>query len=150
MSFGLRSNLMILFEMLMIISFPMLGRALNLSDMAYDLWTGTAVNDTSSVVAAGYAFSEAAGDFATLVRLTGKLTIIPVVLIFSLIINHLNRQKEVSITAKTHSYKISSLLSWFILAFVAMSILNNIGFIPVAVSAVMKSTSKFFMLRPSG
>ena len=45
--------------------------------MAYGLWAGTAVNDTSSVVAAGYAFSEGAGDFATMVKLTRTLAIIP-------------------------------------------------------------------------
>ena len=59
-----------LFDMAMILLFPIMGRAMGLSDMAYGLWSGTAVNDTSSVVAAGYAFSEAAGDFATMVHHT--------------------------------------------------------------------------------
>src|SRR5690625_3051467 len=69
-----------IFDMVMIIVFPFMGRLMGLSDMAYGLWTGTAVNDTSSVVAAGYAFSEAAGDFATMVKLTRTLAIIPTVL----------------------------------------------------------------------
>lgn len=58
---------------------------MNLSDICYGLWTGTAVNDTSSVVATGYAFSEAAGDFATMVKLTRTLSIIPIVVIFAFI-----------------------------------------------------------------
>ena len=74
-----------LFDMAMIVLFPILGKEMGLSDMAYGLWAGTAVNDTSSVVAAGYAFSEAAGDFATMVKLTRTLSIIPVVVIFALI-----------------------------------------------------------------
>ena len=74
-----------LFDMVMILMFPFLGHWLGMSDMAYGLWAGTAVNDTSSVVAAGYAFSEAAGDFATMVKLTRTLSIIPTVLIFSVI-----------------------------------------------------------------
>ena len=74
-----------IFDMVMIVAFPFMGHALGLSDMAYGLWAGTAVNDTSSVVAAGYAFSEAAGDFATMVKLTRTLTIIPVVLAFAYI-----------------------------------------------------------------
>lgn len=45
-----------LFDMAMILLFPIMGRALELSDVAYGLWTGTAVNDTSSVVATGYAY----------------------------------------------------------------------------------------------
>lgn len=69
-----------LFDTVMIVVFPLLGRALGLSDAAFGLWAGTAVNDTSSVVATGYAFSEAAGDFATMVKLTRTLAIIPAAL----------------------------------------------------------------------
>lgn len=74
-----------IFDMIMIIAFPFMGMMLNLNDMAYGLWAGTAVNDTSSVVAASYAYSEMAGDFAVMVKLTRTLTIIPVVLIFAYI-----------------------------------------------------------------
>ncbi len=76
----------------MVVVFPLLGRAMGLSDMAYGLWAGTAVNDTSSVVAAGYAFSEGAGDFATMVKLTRTLAIIPTVLVFAAISVHLQEK----------------------------------------------------------
>ncbi len=82
-----------IFDMIMILLFPIMGAALGLSDMAYGLWAGTAVNDTSSVVAAGYAYSEAAGDFATMVKLTRTLSIIPTVLVFAFI-NVRIKQKE--------------------------------------------------------
>ena len=74
-----------IFDMAMILLFPVMGRLIGLDDMAFGLWAGTAVNDTSSVVAASYAFSEPAGDFATMVKLTRTLAIIPTVLIFSII-----------------------------------------------------------------
>ena len=85
-----------LFDMAMIVLFPIMGRWLGLSDMAYGLWSGTAVNDTSSVVAAGYAFSEAAGDFATMVKLTRTLSIIPTVLIFAFVNLRLKRKAMAS------------------------------------------------------
>ena len=138
-----------LFDMAMIILFPIMGRMMGLSDMAYGLWAGTAVNDTSSVVAAGYAFSESAGDFATMVKLTRTLSIIPTVLIFSLINIHVTNKTKVNsgiYTDDTKKVKITSLFPWFILAFVAMSLINSIGFIPVAVSLGMKSVSKFLMV----
>lgn len=134
-----------IFDMVMIILFPIMGRLLGLSDMAYGLWTGTAVNDTSSVVAAGYAFSEAAGDFATMVKLTRTLVIIPTVLIFSFISAHINTQ----ISAKSNSkekVKISSLFPWFILGFLAMSLLNSFGFFSIAISTGLKNISKFLMV----
>ena len=85
-----------LFDMLMILLFPLLGHWLGLSDMAYGLWAGTAINDTSSVVAAGYAYSEVAGDFATMVKLTRTLSIIPVVLIFAMINSRLKAKEMLS------------------------------------------------------
>ena len=86
-----------LFDMAMIVLFPILGRWLGLSDAAYGLWAGTAVNDTSSVVAAGYAFSEQAGDFATMVKLTRTLAIIPTVLIFALIGMHVKKKEAAGV-----------------------------------------------------
>lgn len=74
-----------IFDIVMVILFPIAGRALGMSDMGFGLWAGTAVNDTSSVVAAGYAFSDAAGNFAMIVKLTRTLSIVPIVLIFSLV-----------------------------------------------------------------
>jgi len=41
---------------------------LGVNDRTFGLWAGTAVNDTSQVVAAGAAFSDAARDIATVVR----------------------------------------------------------------------------------
>ncbi len=135
-----------IFDMVMIVLFPIMGRMMGLSDMAYGLWAGTAVNDTSSVVAAGYAFSEAAGDFATMVKLTRTLTIIPTVLIFSLINARMKTNNSDGNTVNYDKVKITSLFPWFILAFVAMAIINSFGFIPISVSNTMKDISKFLMV----
>ena len=67
-AFGMSATF--LFDMVMIVLFPIFGKSLGLSDVMYGLWAGTAVNDTSSVVAAGFAFSETAGNYATMVKLT--------------------------------------------------------------------------------
>ena len=133
-----------LFDMAMIIIFPILGQKLGLSDMAYGLWTGTAVNDTSSVVAAGYAFSEGAGDFATMVKLTRTLSIIPTVLVFSMISARLKRKENPN--AKQEKVKLTNIIPWFILMFVAMAVINSFGIIPANVSLLMKDLSKFLMV----
>ena len=105
-----------LFDMVMIMAFPFMGYFMDLSDMAYGLWAGTAVNDTSSVVAAGYAYSEAAGDFATMVKLTRTLTIIPVVLVFAYINIRIKTREQVSckqaisaVREKGSKYEVSQL-----------------------------------------
>lgn len=133
-----------LFDMAMIVLFPIMGKALGLSDMAYGLWAGTAVNDTSSVVAAGYAYSEAAGDFATMVKLTRTLSIIPTVLVFTFINIRLKRKEGVSENGK--KVNIKSLFPWFILGFLVLAVINSAGLIPTEVSSVLKSISKFLMV----
>lgn len=139
-----------LFDMAMIVLFPIMGRALNLSDMAYGLWSGTAVNDTSSVVAAGYAFSEAAGDFATMVKLTRTLSIIPTVIVFALIAAHLERKKLASENSGEGNVKakvnITKVVPWFILGFLALAAINSFGVIPAEVSSALKDISKFLMV----
>lgn len=138
-----------LFDMAMIVLFPIMGHALGLSDMAYGLWAGTAVNDTSSVVAAGYAFSEAGGDFATMVKLTRTLSIIPTVVIFALIQMHLKKKAAAqSGQTKADSAKVNflSLFPWFIVGFIAVAIVNSLGFIPADISEVVKQISKFLMV----
>lgn len=133
-----------LFDMAMIVLFPILGRALGLSDAAFGLWAGTAVNDTSSVVAAGYAFSEAAGDFATMVKLTRTLAIIPAVLVFSAVNMHIERKQESG--AAGAKVKIAKIFPWFILGFLAMSGLTSLGLIPAGFAAFLKNASKFLMV----
>ena len=133
-----------LFDTVMIVVFPLLGRALGLSDAAFGLWAGTAVNDTSSVVATGYAFSEVAGDFATMVKLTRTLAIIPAVLVFAAISLHLKKKEQA--TSEGVQVSIKSIFPWFILGFLAMSALTSLGLIPAALAATLKSVSKFLMV----
>jgi len=138
-----------LFDMAMILLFPIMGKALGLSDIAYGLWAGTAVNDTSSVVAAGYAFSEAAGDFATMVKLTRTLSIIPTVVIFAMINVHLKKKETLDMGESAEAgidVKFSSLFPWFILGFLALALVNSFGVIPADISAAAKSLSKFLMV----
>ena len=132
-----------LFDMAMIVLFPIMGRALGLSDAAYGLWAGTAVNDTSSVVAAGYAFSEKAGDFATMVKLTRTLAIIPTVLMFALISAHLKKKQAAEGQVKVN---MKSVFPWFIPFFVAMSLLSSAGLVPAALAVGLKTVSKFLMV----
>ena len=139
-----------LFDMAMIVLFPIMGMAMGMSDQAFGIWAGTAVNDTSSVVATGYAFSEAAGDFATMVKLTRTLAIVPTVIIFAFIQLNIKR-KEALANSENDSelkanFKITKIFPWFILGFLAMSIVASIFPIPVSVVSETKSVSKFLMV----
>ena len=139
-----------LFDMAMIVLFPIMGRALGMSDQAFGIWAGTAVNDTSSVVATGYAFSEAAGDFATMVKLTRTLAIIPTVVTFAFIQLRLKRKEAFATSgsgdALKANFSISKIFPWFILGFLAMSVVASVFPIPAAVVSGTKRISKFLMV----
>ena len=134
-----------LFDMVMIALYPLMGKALGMSDIAYGIWAGTSVNDTASVVASGYAFSEAAGDFATMVKLTRTIAIIPTVLVFAYIGTRI-KQKEMKEANNGQKVNLMKIIPWFIGGFLLLAVLNSVGCIPTAVSGVIKSTSKFLMV----
>jgi uncharacterized integral membrane protein (TIGR00698 family) len=139
-----------LFDMVMIALYPLMGKALGMSDIAYGIWAGTSVNDTASVVASGYAFSEAAGDFATMVKLTRTLAIIPTVIVFALVQLNLKRKEAMALqqdgSALKAEFSIKKIFPWFILGFLAMSIVASILPIPAQLVSGTKTASKFLMV----
>lgn len=142
-----------IFDIVMVILFPIAGHALGMSDMGYGLWAGTAVNDTSSVVAAGYAFSDAAGNFAMIVKLTRTLSIVPIVLIFSFVSTRLKvKQAEQGGTAVRTKQKIPmmKIFPWFILGFLAMVGLRSVNGITEQTGSVLAEISKFAMVMALG
>lgn len=135
-----------IFDVIMVILFPIMGAALGLSDMAFGLWAGTAVNDTSSVVAAGYAYSDAAGDFATIVKLTRTLSIIPVVLAFSYLNEKLKLKNDSGANLTHKKINLKKIFPWFILLFLGAAVLNSIGLIPATLGSSLATLSKFLMV----
>ena len=133
-----------LFDMVMIALYPLMGKALGMEDLAYGIWAGTSVNDTASVVASGYAFSEAAGDIATMVKLTRTIAIIPTVLVFAWIGIRVKRKELQQTEGK--KVNIVKIVPWFICGFLALAILNSTVTIPADVASAVKHTSKFLMV----
>ncbi len=140
-----------LFDIIMVVLFPIMGKFFEMSDLGFGLWAGTAINDTSSVVAAGYAFSDAAGNFSIIVKLTRTLSIIPVVLIFSYI-NHRKKMKKEQNNTETKRNKINikDIFPWFILLFLIMVAFKSLGLITNQVSSGMSIVSKFSMVMALG
>lgn len=138
-----------IFDIVMVILFPIMGRYFGMTDMGYGLWAGTAVNDTSSVVAAGYAFSDAAGNYATIVKLTRTLSIVPVVLIFSFVNERLKAKANVGQAGRV-KVNLKKIFPWFIVMFLAVVGLRSIGLISVEGGNIALSISKFCMIMALG
>src|SRR5499433_3178034 len=53
---------------LSLFTFPLIGHALHMSDHAYGIWAGLAVDNTAEATAAGALYSDAAGKYAVLAK----------------------------------------------------------------------------------
>jgi len=134
-----------LFNVVAVLLFPLLGHLMDLSDLGFGLWAGTAINDTSSVVAAGYSYSKAAGDYATIVKLTRATLIIPVCLILAFAVAAREKRKHVE-TGSTGRFSLASIFPWFILWFLAASAARTAGVIPVAIQPAIHMLAEFLII----
>ena len=122
------------FNVLAVFIFPAIAHVVGMDDLTFGMWAGTAINDTSSVVAAGYAYSDAAGEYATIVKLTRALMIIPVCLIIAAIFN------------RGKNFSLKKIFPMFILYFVIASIIATTGILPTALSLALAEVGKFMIV----
>ncbi len=134
-----------LFNVVAVLLFPLLGHMLHLSDLGFGLWAGTAINDTSSVVAAGYSYSTAAGDYATIVKLTRATLIIPICLVLAIIVAV--REKRAAKQAGTSSdFSLRRIFPWFILWFLVASAIRTAGYVPIAIQPAIHLAAEFMII----
>jgi len=129
-----------LFNLVAVLLFPLLGHLLHLSDLGFGLWAGTAINDTSSVVAAGYSFSKEAGDYATIVKLTRATLIIPICLILAFATAW--KQKKQGAT----DFSLARIFPWFILWFLVASAIRTAGLVPLAIQPALHLAAEFLII----
>ena len=126
------------FNILAVFIFPFLGHLLQMSDTFFGTWAGTAINDTSSVVAAGYTYSSSAGDLATIVKLSRALMIVPACLIFA-------AYRYIKSKQSSQKTNLKQIFPWFIAWFVLASLISSLGFLPAAVIPYTKFISQWLM-----
>lgn len=127
-----------LFNVAAVFIFPAIGHLVHMSDVGFGIWAGTAINDTSSVVAAGYSYSDAAGSLATIVKLTRTLMIIPITL-FLAIYTHKK-------TAQNTNFALAKVFPWFVLGFIAASIISTTGLVPLETGKLLAQFGKFLIV----
>ncbi|GAA4915199.1 putative integral membrane protein (TIGR00698 family) [Actinomycetospora succinea] len=114
------------FNVVAVLAFPPLGHALGMDAQSFGLWAGTAVNDTSSVLAAAFSFGADAGPYATVVKLTRTLTLVPIVLVLAVWSARRSGGEQGERTALPWA----KVVPWFLVAFVAASALDTLGAVP--------------------
>jgi uncharacterized integral membrane protein (TIGR00698 family) len=125
-SFAVATNT--LFGTAAVFLYPLLGHWIGLSSAAFGTWAGTAVNDTSQVVATGFAYGDAAGKVATAVKLTRNALMGPVIVGIGLAYGHgaggPGDARRVSLASRMRQS-----IPLFVLGFLLMALLNTLGVI---------------------
>lgn len=153
-----------LFDIIAALGFPILAQALGLDANQFGILAGTAISDTSSVVASADTFAQMTGiaqavDLAVIVKLTRTTMLVAIALVFTFIsVNEKRKQdmENIEIDATRESESNSSVnqsivkiivkvLPYFILGFLAMAILNTAGIFPEEASELFKTGYKFLV-----
>lgn len=129
-----------LFGVLGVLAYPFIGLWLELSDLVFGMWAGTAINDTSQVVAAGFIYSEEAGTVATTIKLARNVMIVPVVVGVGYYYARNVRQSQGDDVRPTEIFPT------FVLGFIALALLNSAGVIPASVADVLDDVAGFLIL----
>lgn len=134
-----------LFNVIAALIFPQIGQLLGMSDTAFGMWAGTAINDTSSVVASGTVWSEIVGNdtalnYATIVKLTRTLMIIPITLVLSVYIGRVNAKKS-----GVSNFSLKKIFPFFIIWFVVAALINTIIPLPEALTSSLTTIGKYMI-----
>ncbi|TBL79532.1 YeiH family protein [Paenibacillus thalictri] len=161
-----------MFNVAAVLLFPMLGHLMGMSDGAFGLWAGTAVNDTSSVVAVGYAYSADAGNYATIVKLTRTTMIIPMAFAIALFAGVSQKRREATVSAAAtraaaasgadtavagaatntvsadagRKFSWLNIFPWFIVWFVAASLFNTLGLFGDTAQHIIQTAAQFMIV----
>ncbi|WP_406439191.1 putative sulfate exporter family transporter [Streptomyces sp. NBC_01613] len=129
------------FNIAAVLLFPLLGHLLGMSQHAFGLWSGTAVNDTSSVVATAYGYGAAAGKYAVVVKLTRSLMIVPICV--ALRIRQSRRQRTAGpVPTAGQAWRVFPV---FILGFLAASALATSGAVPPSWDPTLSATGLYLI-----
>ena len=119
--------------------YPALAGEFALHDRQAGFLIGASIHDVSQAIGGGYAFSDAAGSYATIVKLTRVAMLAPVVAVVSLLIG------QVSETSDRPMWRRLA-LPWFITAFLAAVVLNSLVAIPPQIASLALASSKALLV----
>ena len=114
--------------------YPIIVQTLELTPQQAGYFLGGAIHDVSHVAGAGFALSEAVGVEAMTVKMVRVAMLIPIAWCFLMLFNRS--------TGSTKSLRPPG----FLLVFIALAVVNSLGYIPVNWSATLTELSKLSFL----
>lgn len=120
------------------IAYPILVKALNLSELEGGVFLGGTIHDVAQVVGAGFSISENVGDTATLVKLIRVAMLAPVVVIAAILIR--------SFAQSDVSGERPPILPMFVVGFLVLATISSVVNVPTAITEIISEASRWFLL----
>ena len=111
---------------LAMVAYPVLAHALHFNDAQAGYFLGGSIHDVAQALGAGYAFSDGAGQTATIVKLARVALLAPVLAVVTMAF-----PAQLKVTG---GKKVAVSVPWFVLGFFAVAGVNSTGIIPAPVS----------------
>jgi uncharacterized integral membrane protein (TIGR00698 family) len=138
------------FNIAAVLLFPPIGHLLGMSPHSFGLWAGTAINDTSSVVAAAYTYGGDAGAYGLVVKLTRTLMLIPIVIVLAVLTARKEARRDAVLGGTVSGFSLRT-MPWrrivpvFLIGFIVAAALGSLGVIPAAWHPVLSFLGTFLI-----
>jgi uncharacterized integral membrane protein (TIGR00698 family) len=131
------------FNITAVLAYPALGRALGLSQHGFGLLAGTAINDTSSVVAAATVYGTTALGLAVVVKLARVLLIVPVTVGLALVVERRRTRTHEGDGPRRRALR-WSIVPIFLYLFLLAGAANSLGLVPEGSHDMIRSIASVF------
>lgn len=129
-----------------VLLFPPVGHLLGMDGAAFGLWSGTAINDTSSVLAAAFTYGDGAGPTSVVVKLTRTLMLIPIVVVLGILTAGKSLPAEgAGAGGRLRSLPWRRIVPLFLVGFILAAALESVGVIPDAWHPVLSWVGAFLI-----
>ncbi len=119
--------------------YPAIAGELSLGDRQAGFLIGASIHDVAQAIGGGYAFSDAAGSYATIVKLARVVMLAPIVVMVSLLLGPAPEAADRPMWRRLA-------LPWFITAFLVTVALNSLVTVPAQIASTALVTSKALLL----
>jgi len=133
----------LLFDAVTVFAYPLVGGLLDIPAQVYGVWAGLSMYSTGPVVAAGFAHSHVAGQWATVTKITRNLFIAAVALGYSVLYA---RQGGDGDDADTSLRYLWSTFPKFLVGFLGVVVLANVGVFSEPQLASLENAYKWLFL----
>ena len=130
----------LLFDAITLVVYPIAGELLDLSDIVFGIWAGVSMFSTGPVVAVGFAYSEAAGQWATLTKLSRNALIGLIVLIYAAYYTRSGTDSRLSVRTLWEEFPT------FVLGFLALAVVGSLGVFTSAHRAAIDTAYSWLFL----